>query len=129
MLWVGAPRASWPRSTVRAAMLAAGVLACSCAHRSDAGAQARLTVISNNLGELQACWDDLAAEHPGVSGSVLFAVDLRANGTVEWVDVEVDELGVPKLVACSVRRIKRWRFPEDRKRRSISFGVAFTPAQ
>jgi hypothetical protein len=28
-----------------------------------------------------------------------------------------------------VRRIKRWRFPEDRKRRAISFGVAFTPAQ
>lgn len=123
------PHRKTPRAVVQAAMLAASVLACSCAHRSDPGSQARLAVISSNLGELQACWDDLAAEHPGVSGSVLFAVDLRANGTVEWVDVEVDELGVPKLVACSVRRIKRWRFPEDRKRRSISFGVAFTPAQ
>lgn len=84
-------------------------------------------MISHNLDELQDCWADLAAEHPGVSGSVLFAVDLRANGTVEWVDVEADELGVPRLVTCAVRRIKRWQFPEDRKRRSISFGVAFTP--
>lgn len=107
----------------------ASALACGCAHRSDPGAQARLSVISDNLGELQECWDDLAADYPGVSGSLLFAVDLRANGTVEWVDVEVDELGVPKLVACSVRRIKRWKFPEDRKRRSISFGVGFTAAQ
>jgi hypothetical protein len=115
-----------PRSALQAALLSASVLACSCAHRSDPGAQARLAVISSNLAELQECWDDLAAEHPGVSGSVLFAVDLRANGTVEWVDVEVDELGVPKLITCSVRRIKRWRFPEDRRRRSISFGVGFT---
>jgi hypothetical protein len=107
----------------------ASVLACGCAHRSDPGADARMAVISANLGELQECWDDLAADYPGVSGSLLFAVDLRANGTVEWVDVEVDELGVPKLVACSVRRIKRWHFPEDRRRRSISFGVGFTPAQ
>jgi hypothetical protein len=118
-----------PRSRLHAAMLIACVLACACAHRPDPGSEARLAVISSNLAELQECWDDLAAEHPGVSGSLLFAVDLRANGTVEWVDVEVDELGVPQLVACSVRRIKRWRFPEDRKRRAISFGVGFTPAQ
>jgi hypothetical protein len=123
------PRPKTPRSCVHAVMLATSVLACACAHRSDPGAEARLTVISSNLGELQECWDDLAAAHPGVSGSVLFAVDLHRNGTVEYVDVETDELGVPKLVTCAVRRIKRWRFPEDRKRRSISFGVAFTPAQ
>ena len=112
---------------LEAALLVA--IASGCAHRSDPGAQARLDVISSNISELQTCWDDLAADHPGVSGSLLFAVDLRANGTVEWVEVEVDELGVPKLVACTVRRIKRWRFPEDRRRRSISFGVGFTPAQ
>jgi hypothetical protein len=116
------------KSVLHATMLTASVLACSCAHRSDPGAEARLAVISSNLAELQECWDDLAAENPGVSGSLLFSVDLRANGTVEWVDVEVDELGVPKLVVCSVRRIKHWRFPEDRRRRSISFGVGFTPA-
>lgn len=111
------------------ALLCASVLACGCAHRSDPGKEARLAVIGDNLGQLQECWADLAAEHPGASGSLLFAVDLRANGTVEWVDVEVDEVGVPKLVACTVRRIKRWKFPEDRRRRSFSFGVGFTPAQ
>ena len=56
----------------------------------------------------------------------MFGVDLRANGSIEWVEVLADELGEPKLVACAVRHIKRWRFPEDRKRRSISFGVGFS---
>jgi hypothetical protein len=82
-------------------------------------------VIEANMPELQACWDDLASAHPGVAGSLLFAVDLRRNGSVEWVDLEVDELGLARLSACTVRRIKRWRFPEDRKRQSISFGVGF----
>ncbi len=97
-----------------------------CAHVNDAGADARQAVIEANLPELQACWDDLAGEYPGESGSLLFAVELRRNGTVEWVDIEVDELGVPKLAACTVRQIKRWRFPADRRRRSIQFGVGFT---
>lgn len=96
-----------------------------CAHASDAGSEARRAVVEANLPELQECWDDLAAEHPDASGSLLFAVELRRNGTVEWVEIEVDELGVPKLGACAVRRIKKWRFPEDRRRRSINFGVGF----
>lgn len=102
-----------------------GAASLGCAHASDAGSEARRAVVEANLPELQECWDDLAAEHPGVSGSLLFAVELRRNGTVEWVDVEVDELGVAKLSACTVRRIKKWQFPEDRRRRSIRFGVGF----
>ncbi|KIG15933.1 hypothetical protein DB30_05124 [Enhygromyxa salina] len=96
-----------------------------CAHGPDPGAAARQAVIVANMSELQDCWDEIASEHPGVAGSLLFEVDLRRNGSVEWVDIAVDELGVAKLSACTVRRIKRWRFPEDRKRRSISFGVGF----
>lgn len=114
------------RRSLRLVALVALGLVLGCAHRSDPGAGARQAVIEANIGELQACWDDLAADYPGASGSLLFAVDLRANGSVEWVEVEVDELGVPRLVACAVRRIKRWRFPEDRRRRSISFGIGFT---
>src|SRR5690606_7433755 len=89
-------------------LLGSGALA--CAHASDAGGEARQAVIEATLPELQECWDDLAAEHPGVSGSMLFAIDLRRNGTVEWVEIEADELGVARLSACAVRRIKKWHF-------------------
>ena len=112
------------RSSLVASMLAWATIA--CAHASDAGSTARQAVIEANLPEVQECWDDLAAEHPGVSGSMLFAVDLRKNGTVEWVEIAADALGIPKLGACAVRRIKKWQFPADRRRRSISFGVGFT---
>lgn len=109
----------------RAACVALALALGGCAHGADAGAPARQAVISANMSELQDCWDQLASDHPGVSGSLLFSVDLRRNGSVEWVDIAVDELGVAKLSACTVRRIKKWRFPEDRKRRSLSFGVGF----
>ncbi|PRQ00526.1 AgmX/PglI C-terminal domain-containing protein [Enhygromyxa salina] len=105
--------------------LAVALALSACAHGPDAGAPARQAVIESNMPELQACWDDLAGEHPGVGGSLLFEVDLRRNGSVEWVDIAVDQLGIAKLSACTVRRIKNWRFPEERKRRSISFGVGF----
>lgn len=114
-----------PRLAAVLALVLTLALVGGCAHRTDAGAQARQAVIEANLHELQTCWSDLAAEYPGVSGSLLFGVDLRANGSVEWVEVLADDIGAPKLVACTVRHIKRWRFPEDRKRRSISFGVGF----
>jgi hypothetical protein len=110
---------------MRSLALALGLGAIACAHASDAGNVARQTVVETNLPELQECWDNLAAEHPGVAGSLLFSVELRRNGTVEWVDIEVDELGLAKLSACAVRRIKKWRFPQDRRRRSIRFGVGF----
>lgn len=108
-----------------ALLLVLGVGPLGCAHAPDPGGAARQAVIEANMSELQSCWDDLASEHPGRSGSLLFSVDLRRNGTVEWVDIAVDELGIAKLDACTVRKIKRWRFPEDRKRRSFSFGVGF----
>lgn len=114
-------------SWLRTSSIAFALAICACAHGGDsgAGAQARQAVIEANMPELQSCWDDLAPQHPGVSGSMLFNLDLRRNGSVEWVEIAADELGVPKLGACAVRQIKRWRFPEDRKRRSISFGVGF----
>lgn len=110
-----------------ALLLTSGAGMLACAHVSaDAGAAARQAVIEANMPELQSCWDDLAADYPGVSGSLLFNVELRRNGTVDWVDIAVDELGIPKLGACTVRSIKKWRFPDDRKPRSIRFGVGFT---
>jgi hypothetical protein len=112
-----------------AALLATLASALACAHQGDGagpGAEARQAVIAANLPELQDCWDEIASEHPGAAGSLMFSVSLRRNGSVEWVDIEVDELGMAKLSACTVRKIKRWRFPEDRRRRSIQFGVGFT---
>lgn len=97
----------------------------ACAHGRDA-AGAREAVVAQNLPELQDCWDDLAPAHPGTAGSLLFSVELRRNGSVEWVELQADELGIPKLSACTVRRIKRWRFPEDRRPRTIQFGIGFT---
>jgi hypothetical protein len=107
----------------RSAPLIASLLL-GCAHGS-ADAADRRAVIEANLPELQACWADVADQHPGVSGSVLFSVELRRNGSVDWVDVAVDEIRSPKLITCAVRRIKRWRFPEGR-RQSLEFGVGFT---
>lgn len=98
----------------------------ACVHGSNASAEVRQAVVEAELVALQGCWDELAGEHPGVSGSLLFAVSLRRNGTVEWVEIEVDELRVVKLDACAVRQIKKWRFPADRRRRTIRFGVGFT---
>ncbi|MCA9684842.1 MAG: AgmX/PglI C-terminal domain-containing protein [Myxococcales bacterium] len=116
------PRCVRPASALL--LLAFLVVAPACAHGGSAGAEARQATIETNLAELQDCWDELAADHPGAAGSLLFAVELRRNGSVEWVDIEVDELGVPKLSACAVRRIKRWRFPEG-SRQSIRFGIGF----
>ncbi len=108
----------------RLAMLMA-LAAAGCAHASDPGLDAaRQALIQQNLPQLQECWLEVANQYPGASGSLLFSVDVRKNGSVDWVDVEVDEIGAPKLVACSVRRIKKWKFPEG-KRQTIGFGVGF----
>jgi hypothetical protein len=109
------------RNTVLVVMLG---VATACAHGLDAGGAARQAVVEDNLPDLQECFDELDAP-PGLAGSLVFGVELRRNGTVEWVDIELDELGLAKLSACAVRRIKRWRFPEDRRRRTIRFGVGF----
>jgi hypothetical protein len=101
-----------------------GSFVAGCAHGSASAAERR-AVIEANLPELQACWADMADQHPGVAGSVLFSVTLRRNGSVDWVDVGADEIGAPKLIACAVRRIKKWRFPEGPKQ-TLEFGVGFT---
>lgn len=112
----------------RAALALVLLAASACAGGKQASTEARRAVVEANMWELQDCWAELADDHPGASGSLLFAVEIRRNGSVEWVDIEVDELAIPKLSACTVRRIKKWKFPEDRGRRSLEFGVGFAGA-
>ena len=96
-----------------------------CAHASpQASAAERQAVIEANLPELQACWANVADQYPGSSGSVVFSVVLRRKGSVDWVEVDVDEIGAPKLITCAVRRIKQWQFPAGSKQ-TIGFGVGF----
>ncbi len=104
-------------------------LVLGCAHGTGAASSAaeRQAVIEANLPEIHACWANVAEQHPGKTGTVLFSVDLRRNGSVDWVDIDVDEIGVPKLITCALKRIKTWRFPAG-PRRTIGFGVGFTPA-
>lgn len=109
----------------QACMLACTLASLACAHAGPLDADTRKGVVEANLVELQDCWTELAAEHPGASGSLLFSVDIRRSGSVDYVAIEADEIGSPKLVACTVRRIKRWKFPEGR-RQTIGFGVGFT---
>lgn len=108
-----------------ASALAITIASLGCAHGTALDADARKAVVEANLPELQACWADVADAHPGASGSLLFAVDIRRKGSVDYVALEVDEIGSAKLVACAVRRIKKWRFPAGR-RQTIGFGVGFT---
>ena len=117
------PRCVRPASALL--LLAFFALAPACAHGGSAGAEARQATIETNLPALQACWTDIAADYPDRAGSLLFAVDIRRNGSVEWVDIEIDEMQVPRLSACAVKQIKRWRFPEG-SRQSIRFGIEFT---
>lgn len=108
------------------ALALASLLVLGCAHTSaSAGPDERRAVIEANMPELHACWANVADQYPGKAGSLLFTIDLRRNGSVDWVDVDVDEIGAPKLVTCAVKRIKQWRFPEGR-RQTIGFGVGFT---
>ncbi|MFV8753125.1 AgmX/PglI C-terminal domain-containing protein [Nannocystaceae bacterium ST9] len=110
----------------RSLALASLLLAFGCAHAgASEGAAERQAVIEANMPELQACWASVADQYPGKSGTVMFSVDLRRKGSVDWVDVDLDEIGAPKLITCAVRRIKKWRFPEGRKQ-TIGFGVGFT---
>ncbi|NVB37555.1 AgmX/PglI C-terminal domain-containing protein [Pseudenhygromyxa sp. WMMC2535] len=115
------PGAGW--LLCAAAAVGSSVASSGCAH-GRAGAEERQAYVEAQLPELQACWTDIADQHPGRAGSLLFVVELRREGSVDWVDIEVDELGVAKLSACAVKAIKRWRFPAG-GRQTIRFGVGF----
>ena len=115
----------WP-DCWQAAVLSAVLLSpAACAKPVSEAGETRQATVETNLPELQDCWTDIAGDYPGVAGTLMFSVEIRRSGSVDWVELELDELEIPKLSACAVRRIKRWRFPEQRRRSTIRFGVGF----
>ncbi len=126
------PRPPRPRSVVAATSLVLIAGMSGCARPNPAirasespDAHARQVVVEANIGELQTCWSDISADYPDREGSLLFAVEIRRNGRVDWVDIEIDEIGAPRLSACVVKTIKRWHFPADQHRHAIHFDVGF----
>jgi hypothetical protein len=108
-------------------ILLAAVLGCAHSNASAPDpelASARHQAIEGYIPELLDCWFEVMGEYRGPAGSLLFSIDIRKNGKIDWVDIEDDDLGVPQLVTCTVRRIKKWRLPAG-KRQTITFGVEF----
>jgi outer membrane biosynthesis protein TonB len=65
-------------------------------------------VIKANLGEITACYQEVAAKKPGLEGTVTATFTIAADGSVATADA----IGVDGAVdACIIYLLRRLRFP------------------
>ena len=76
------------------------------------GADNLQSVVRNKQGQLQYCYEDQLRSDPSLAGRVEVQWNV-AGGRVTQALVATNTTGNDALAQCILRKIKRWRFPED----------------
>lgn len=77
----------------------------------DADKKAVAATIRNRMGALQSCYEKGLRANAGLTGKITYTITISVMGAVTNVHVRDDSLQDEGVTACTVAKIKGWRFP------------------
>ena len=81
--------------------------------------------IRTHSAEIRACYDAALLSNPAVSGQMVVAFEVNAEGLVIRATVRESTLKNRALERCIVARLKTWLFPEPRGRSTLKVAYPF----
>lgn len=93
----------------------------------DVDAKRIRATIRRRTGALQHCYDKALRVKPNISGRLSYSITVSVRGRVTEVRIEGDTLKDPSVRACTIAKIKGWRFSSKGAEESadVSFSVVF----
>lgn len=95
----------------------------------DADKKAVQATIRQRTGALQACYNKALQTNPGLAGKIAYTITISVMGTVTDVRIVEDTLEDSGVQACTVAKIKGWRFPTTpgaEQASDVNFSVVFS---
>ena len=95
----------------------------------DADKKAVQATIRQRTGALQACYNKALQTNPGLAGKIAYTITISVMGTVTDVRIDDDTLQDSGVQACTVAKIKGWRFPTTpgaEQASDVHFSVVFS---
>lgn len=95
----------------------------------DADKKAVSATIRNRMSALQSCYDKALRADAGLNGKIAYTITVSVMGTVTNVQVISDSLQDAGVEACTVAKIKGWRFPTTpgaQTSSDVTFSVVFS---
>ena len=91
------------------------------------GAEAIKAVIDRNSGQVKACYERQLKSQPSLSGKVVVAWTIGADGRVRTPWVPTNSTGNRTLAGCVQRAVGAWRFPTAESPQDIEYPFVFKP--
>lgn len=94
----------------------------------DIDKKAVSATIRRRMPGLQACYEKALRSQPNLKGKMSYTITINPAGRVTDVNVETDTVDSASVKACTVAKIKGWRFVSDGAEESaeVTFSVTFT---
>jgi hypothetical protein len=82
-------------------------------------------VVREHLGEIEYCYDRLAARAKAPTGEVTLSLAIEPTGKVTSVSVAAPGVNVRSLKKCLSPQVKRWRFPATNVETQVEYPLVF----
>lgn len=92
----------------------------------DVDAKGVKAQINRRISALRYCYEAVLRTRPDLTGKMTYTISISKMGSVTSVAVEEDTLGDPKVKACTVAKIKGWRFGAQEDGGEVTFPVVFS---
>ncbi len=86
-----------------------------------------LTVMRQNLGPIQFCYQRELKLNPKLQGKLALRLTIRANGRVQKVEVASDTVRNRNLSRCVQGRVRAWRFQPASGTTVVTITLPFSP--
>lgn len=87
-----------------------------------------LTVMRQNLGPIQFCYQRELKLNPKLQGKLALRLTIRANGRVQKVEVASDTVRNRNLSRCVQGRVRAWRFQPASGTTVVTITLPFSPS-
>lgn len=92
----------------------------------DVDKNAMRAYINRRTSGLRSCYEKALRTQADAGGKMSYVIDISTMGNVTSVKVTEDTLGIASVKACTVAKIKGWRFPRGEDTAEIDFSVVFS---
>ena len=92
----------------------------------DVDKNAMRAYINRRTSGLRSCYEKALRTQAEAGGKMSYVIEISTMGNVTSVKVTEDTLGIASVKACTVAKIKGWRFPRGEDTAEIDFSVVFS---
>jgi hypothetical protein len=83
--------------------------------------------VRQQMPRIRACYERVIKQDPAARGKIVMRWTISADGSVNGVGIESDEVGSEQFAGCASRSVAKWRFPKGVEDVAVAYPFVMAP--